>query len=252
MYIRILYKFSSSSCPILLSPLCASIRAFTLRFVPHIIHSSEYRLLLMSVRLSFFGVAVPHTLRCCSCCWCCGCCYCSDTKPCRCPIFSFIPRHWVEDKCSQAHKHTHTYKCTRVCVCIKYKTSSRFTVAVGSHRRRRRRRRFLPPPLGKHLPLAYFAHIFDSIAYNKFSCPAPDPPCSLCRAVQLYKVLCIHATFLSDCPTVSPSYLSPSLSVSLPLRSVATPFPNAFSPARFGFLISVLILRFVLFRCDFD
>lgn len=56
------------------------------------------------------------------------------------------------------------------------------------------------------------------------------------------------------CPTarLSVPLISLSLSVSLPPRSVATPFPNAFSPARFGFLISVLILRFVLFRCDFD
>lgn len=139
-----------------------------------------------------------------------------------------------------------------VCVCIKYKTSSRFTVAVGSHRRRRRRRRFLPRPLASTF-LSLISPIFSiRLRITSLAAPHPDPPCTLHSAVQLYKVLCIHATFLSDCPTVSPSYLSLSLSPSLPPRSVATPFPNAFSPARFGFLISVLILRFVLFRCDFD
>lgn len=130
-----------------------------------------------------------------------------------------------------------------------------------------------PRMASQHLPLAYFAHIFDSIAYNKFSCLAPDtlpsipsPLSALLSSVLLFSFIkCFASMQRFCCPTarltlsVRPSlfaYLSVDPSpYSHPhpsLVCVATPFPNAFSPARFGFLISVLILRFVLFRCDFD
>lgn len=156
---------------------------------------------------------------------------------------------------TQTQTHTHTN--ARVCVCIKYKTSSRFTVAVGSHRRRRRRRRFLPRPLASTF-LSLISPIF-SIRLRITSLAAPLPIPSAPPTL-LFSFIKCFASMKRFCPTARLSvpplaYLSLSLSRSLPFLpslSVATPFPNAFSPARFGFLISVLILRFVLFRCDFD
>lgn len=55
--------------------------------------------------------------------------------------------------------------------------------------------------------------------------PLPTLPLSLlCLAVQLYKVLCIHATFLlSDCPTHS-------VSQSVPLCSLISPSTPSSSP----------------------